>query len=84
MSVTAFTDQNKYFVSEVFVYRLLKSHDPISVPVSIGLKAADECRDKTTAPKQMGKMDLTSLNVIGWGWRYHSIIDDDDASYIVG
>ena len=37
-----FTDTEKYFVSEVSVYRLLKSLDLITSPAFIVIKAADE------------------------------------------
>ena len=36
-----FTDTEKYFVSEASVYRLLKSHDLITSPAYIVIKAAD-------------------------------------------
>ena len=39
-----------YFVSEASVYRLLKAHDLIASPAFIVMKAADEFKDKTTAP----------------------------------
>jgi transposase-like protein len=44
-----FTDEQKYFVSEASVYRLLKAHDLITSPAYILVKAADEFTDKTTA-----------------------------------
>src|SRR4051794_8315857 len=46
-----FTDAERYFVSEASVYRLLKAHDLITSPAFIVMKAADEFKDKTTAPK---------------------------------
>ena len=46
-----FTDEEKYFVSEASVYRLLKAHDLITSPAYIVIKAAEEFRDKTTAPQ---------------------------------
>ena len=48
-----FTDTKDYFVSEASVYRLLKAHDLITSPAFIVIKAADEFRDKTTAPNQL-------------------------------
>jgi len=45
-----FTDTRKYYVSEASVYRLLKAHNLITSPAFIVIKAADEFRDKTTAP----------------------------------
>ena len=50
---TRFTDLKKYFVSEASVYRLLKAHDLITSPAFIVMKAADEFKDKTTAPNQL-------------------------------
>jgi putative transposase len=47
-----FTDEKRYFVSEASVYRLLKSQDLITSPAYIVIKAADEFREKTTAPNQ--------------------------------
>ena len=37
-----FTDENKYFVSEASVYRLLKAHDLITSPAYVVIKAANE------------------------------------------
>ena len=46
-----FTDERRYFVSEASVYRLLKACDLITSPAFIVMKAADEFREKTTAPE---------------------------------
>jgi transposase InsO family protein len=47
------------------------------------MKAADEFKDKTTAPNQLWQTDLTYLKVIGWGWFYLSTILDDFSRYII-
>jgi len=56
------------------------------------MKAADEFKDKTTAPNQRRvgdalsarwQTDFTYLKVIGWGWFYLSTILDDFSRYIV-
>ena len=78
-----FTDTRSYFVSESSVYRLLKAHDLITSPAFIVMKAADEFRDKTTAPNQLWQTDFTYLKVTGWGWFYLSTVLDDFSRYIV-
>ena len=60
-----FIDERGYFVSEASVYRLLKAHDLITTPAFIVIKAADEFRDKTTAPNQLWQTDFTYLKVTG-------------------
>ncbi len=78
-----FTDERQYFVSEASVYRLLKAHDLITSPAYIVIKAADEFRDKTTAPNQLWQTDFTYLKVTGWGWYYLSTVLDDFSRFIV-
>ena len=78
-----FTDEKKYFVSEASVYRLLKAQDLITSPAYIVVKAADEFRDKTTAPNQLWQTDFTYLKITGWGWYYLSTVLDDFSRFIV-
>jgi putative transposase len=78
-----FTDTENYFVSEASVYRPLKAHDLIGSPAFIVMKAADEFKDKTTAPDQLWQTDFTYLKVIGWGWFYLSTVLDDFSRYII-
>ena len=60
-----FTDERAQFVSESSVYRLLKTQGLIARPAYIAMKAADEFKDKTTAPNQLWQTDFTYLKVIG-------------------
>jgi putative transposase len=78
-----FTDTERSFVSEASVYRLLKAHDLITSPAFIVIKAADEFRNKTTAPNQLWQTDFTYLKVIGWGWFYLSSVLDDFSRYLI-
>ena len=80
---TNFSPPFTYFVSEASVYRLRKAHDLITSPAFVVIKAADEFRDKTTAPNQLWQTDFTYLKVIGWGWFYLSTILDDYSRYII-
>jgi putative transposase len=78
-----FTDEEKYFVSEASVYRLLKAHDLIASPAYIVIKAADAFEHKTSAPNQLWQTDFTYLKIIGWGWYYLSTVLDDFSRFIV-
>jgi transposase InsO family protein len=78
-----FTEQQRYFVSESSVYRLLKAHDLITSPAFVLMKAADRFQNPTTAPNQLWQTDFTYLKVIGWGWFYLSTVLDDYSSYIL-
>jgi putative transposase len=78
-----FTDTTGYFVSEATVYRLLKAQDLITSPAFIVMKAANEFKDKTTAPNQMWQTDFTYFKITGWGWYYLSTILDDFSRYVI-
>ena len=79
----SFVDQQRYFVSESSVYRLLKAHDLITSPAFILMKAADTFAQPTSAPNQLWQTDFTYLRVIGWGWFYLSTVLDDFSRYIL-
>ena len=80
---TKFTDEKRYFVSEASVYRILKSHDLITSPAYIVIKAANEFHTKTTRPNEMWQTDFTYFKIIGWGWVYLSTVLDDYSRYII-
>jgi putative transposase len=58
-SATAFVDQ-QYFVSEASVYRLLKTHDLITKPAFILLKAVDRFAQPITAPNQLCQTNFSA------------------------
>ena len=78
-----FTDTQDYFVSEASVYRLLKSHDLITSPAFVVIKAANEFKDKPTRVNQQWQTDFTYFKIIGWGWYYLSTVLDDHSCFIV-
>ena len=78
-----FTDEQRYFVSEASVYRLLKAQDLITSPAHIVVKAADEFTDRTTAPNQLRQTDFTYLKIAGWGWYHLSTVLDDFSRFVV-
>jgi hypothetical protein len=60
-----FTDEEKYFVSEASIYRLLKAHDLIASPAYIVIKAAEEFKHKTTAPALADRLHLPQGHGVG-------------------
>jgi putative transposase len=78
-----FTEQNRYYLSESSVYRILKSRDLITAPAFIVMKAADKFSNPTTAVNQLWQTDFTYIKVVGWGWFYLSTIMDDFSRYII-
>ena len=78
-----FTDEQKYFVSEASVYRLLIAHDLITSPAYVVIKAAEEFKDKTAAPNQIWQSDFPYLKIMGWGRYYLSNALDDFSRFIV-
>ena len=55
----SFVDQQRYFVSESSVYRLLKAHDLITSPAFILMKAAYSFAHPTSAPNQLWQTEPT-------------------------
>jgi transposase InsO family protein len=78
-----FTEQQRYYLSESTVYRVLKRHDLITAPAFIVLKAAERFAHPTTAVNQLWQTDFTYLKVMGWGWFYLSTVLDDFSRYII-
>lgn len=77
------TDEQRVFISESSVYRILKARGLITSPAYILLQAADEFSNKTAFVHQMWQTDFTYFKILGWGWYYLSTILDDYSRYIV-
>ena len=77
------TDEQRVFISESSVYRILKARGLITTPAHILLSASNEFRDKTAFVHQMWQTDFTYFKILGWGWYYLSTILDDYSRYII-
>jgi putative transposase len=77
------TDEQRVFISESSVYRILKAKGLITTPAHILLSASNEFRDKTAFVHQMWQTDFTYFKILGWGWYYLSTILDDYSRYII-
>jgi hypothetical protein len=78
-----YTDENRYFVSESSVYRLLKEADLITSPAYVLMSASDAFKNPTTRVNEMWQTDFTYFRIIHWGWYYLSTVLDDFSRYII-
>jgi len=78
-----YTDENRYFVSESSVYRILKAADLITSPAYILMSASDAFKDPTTRVHQMWQTDFTYFRIIHWGEYHLSTVLDDFSRYII-
>jgi len=77
------TDEQRIFISESSVYRILKARGLITSPAHILLAASNEFKHKTTFVHEMWQTDFTYFHIIGWGWYYLSTVLDDFSRFIV-
>jgi len=77
------TDEQRVFISESSVYRILKAKGLITTPAHILLSAANEFKDKPCFVHELWQTDFTYFKVLGWGWYYLSTILDDYSRFIV-
>jgi transposase len=77
------TDEQRIFISESSVYRILKAQGLITTPQHILLSASNEFKDKPCFVHQLWQTDFTYFKVLGWGWYYLSTILDDYSRFIV-
>jgi len=78
-----FTDQQRYFVSESSVYRILREYDLLASPDFEVITAADKFRTPTHRVHELWQTDFTYFEVIGWGWYYLSTVLDDYSRYVI-
>ena len=77
------TDEQRIFISESSVYRILKQSGLITTPAYVLMSASAEFNKKTSFVHELWQTDFTYLKVVGWGWYYLSTILDDYSRYIV-
>ena len=77
------TDEQKIFISESSVYRILKEKGLITTPAYILMSASNEFKNKTQFVHQLWQTDFTYFKILGWGWYYLSTILDDYSRYII-
>ena len=78
-----YTEQERYFVSESSVYRLLRSYDLIASPQLRVLSAADKFKTPTHRVHELWQTDFTYFRIVGWGWYYLSTVLDDYSRYVI-
>jgi putative transposase len=76
-------DEERYFVSESSVYRILKKADLITSPAYVLISASDAFQHPTTRVHEMWQTDFTYFRIVNWGWYYLSTILDDFSRYII-
>jgi putative transposase len=77
------TDEQRIFISESSVYRILKAKGLITTPAHILLSASNEFSQKTHFVHELWQTDFTYFKILGWGWYYLSTILDDHSRYII-
>jgi transposase InsO family protein len=78
-----YADEERYFVSESSVYRILKEADLITSPAYGLMSASDTFKNPTTRVNEMWQTDFTYFRIINWGWYYLSTVLDDFSRYII-
>jgi len=77
------TDEQRIFISESSVYRILKAKGLVTTPAHILLSASNEFKEKTCFVHQLWQTDFTYFKILGWGWYYLSTVLDDYSRFIV-
>jgi transposase InsO family protein len=76
-------DNEKYYISESSIYRILKSFDLIASPAYIVISASDKFQNPTKRVNEIWQTDFTYFKIVGWGWYYLATVLDDFSRYII-
>jgi len=76
-------DDEKWYVSESTVFRILKRAGLIKPAEVIGFKAGKEYHHKTKRPNELWATDCSYIKVFDWGWYYLVTVMDDYSRFIL-
>jgi len=76
-------DNERWYVSESTVFRILKREGLIKPAEIVGFKAAKEYHRKTRRPNELWATDCAHLKVVDWGWYYLVTVMDDYSRFIL-
>jgi transposase InsO family protein len=76
-------DDERWYVSESTVFRILKREGLIKPAEVIGFKAGKEYHRKTERPNELWATDCSHIKVFDWGWYYLVTVMDDYSRFIL-
>ena len=76
-------DDERWYVSESTVFRILKREGLIKPAEVIGYKAGKEYHHKTKRPNELWATDCSHIKVFDWGWYYLVTVIDDYSRFIL-
>ena len=76
-------DEEKWYVSESTVFRILKREGLIKPAEVIGFKAGKVYHRKTKRPNELWATDCSHIKVFDWGWYYLVTVMDDYSRFIL-
>jgi len=76
-------DDERWYVSESTVFRILKREGLIKPAEVVGFKAGKEYHRKTKRPNELWATDCAHLKVLDWGWYYLVTVMDDYSRFIL-
>ena len=76
-------DDERWYVSESTVFRILKREGLIKSAEVVGFKASKEYHRKTKRPNELWATDCAHIKVTEWGWYYLVTVMDDYSRFIL-
>jgi transposase InsO family protein len=76
-------DNERWYVSESTVFRILKREGLIKPAEIVGFKAGKEYHRKTKRPNELWATDCSHIKVFDWGWYYLVTVMDDYSRFIL-